>query len=150
MWFVKLIPLISILYYELFKKYYLFECPDMLFLWIKYLIAIALIPLIGVLTILFYIDFGFYRGLTCAIEGYHFNVYHGFISICRTIAEVDELSNSYIFDTECTCFTCGKDNKRKFKRNDQNQIKSLLYDERNTLQYISLSFMILLFLPMVN
>jgi hypothetical protein len=107
MWFVKLIPSIYKLYYELFKYYCDKDCSDKLIILIIFLIAIPLTPIAGVLTIFAYIGCGFYGGFIC-VKRYEYSLYNGIISICHTIVEVDKLTNYYIFGEKSSCLTCCK------------------------------------------
>ena len=75
-----------------------------------FLIAIALIPAVGVLTILGYIGLGVYGGIFCAIEGYKHNIGRGIISIWISIRKCDYQTNKWIFDCYYSCIPDCNDN----------------------------------------
>ena len=129
MWIIKLFPSIYHMYNEMFKYYCNFKCYEILMYSIFYLIAIILIPVSGVLAILFYIGYGFYGGVLCAIEGYQYNIGRGIISIWATIRNCDILTNYLIFETKYSCFpdcsqTCKikKESKHKLIKNAEGDI----------------------------
>jgi hypothetical protein len=105
MWLIKLLPSIYRMYYYAFK-YYISDlnCLEKFMFLIFFIMALAVIPPIGILTILGYIGYGLYGGIFCAIEGYKYNIGRGIISIWHTIHEGDEISNSWIFNTRKSCF----------------------------------------------
>lgn len=118
LWVIKLIPCIYRLYYYLFKKYCELKGLDMLLYSLLFLIAIALIPEVGVLTILGYIGFGLYGGIFCAIEGYKHNIGRGIISIWISLRNCDYQTNKWIFDCGYSCIPdcsdkCLKEDKPK-------------------------------------
>ena len=132
LWFIKLFPSIYRLYAFLFERYCDLGGLEMLMFSILFLIAFFLIPAAGVLALLAYIGYGFYGGINCAIEGYKHNIGRGIISIWNTIYDIDTLSNSLIFERECSCFPnckekCLKkdkpkpDNKKKKNDNEKNK-----------------------------
>ena len=88
--------------------------------------ALAIIPPVGILTILGYVGYGLYGGIFCAIEGYKHNICRGIISIWITIRNCDEFSNKYIFDKRCTCFPYCDDwclKKEENNNSDENKEK---------------------------
>ena len=109
MWVVKLFPSIYRMYYEMFKFYCDLKCYEIFMYLIFFTIGLFLVPAVGVLAILAYISFGLYGGIFCAIEGYKYNIGRGIVSIWQTIHKGDELSNSWIFNIEKSCFPDCKD-----------------------------------------
>ena len=110
LWIIKLIPCIYRLYYYLFKNYCELKGLDMLLYSLLFLIAIALIPAVGVLTILGYISYGLYGGIFCAIEGYKHNIGRGIISIWIYLRTCDYQTNKWIFNCEYSCIPDCNDN----------------------------------------
>ena len=105
MWVIKLLPSIFRMYYLSCKYYFSdFGCLEKFMYVIFFIMALAIIPAIGILTILVYIGFGLYGGIYCAIEGYKHNICRGIISIWNIIHHCDKLTNEYIFDKSCSCF----------------------------------------------
>jgi hypothetical protein len=67
MWLIKLLPSIYRMYY-ISCKYYFYElgCLEKLMYLIFFIMVLAVIPVIGILTIFVYIGFGIYGGIYCA------------------------------------------------------------------------------------
>jgi len=135
MWIIKLIPSIYRLYYYLFKEYCNLRDLRMLMYFILFLIAFALIPVLGVLAILIYICFGLYGGIFCAIEGYKHHIGRGIISIWNTIYDMDKISNDMIFEINSSFLPNCKDKclkKDKPKRDNQEVDKQLDLNENDS------------------
>ena len=96
MWLIKLIPAIYRMYLELFKAFCKLEGYQMIMLSIFFIIAMALIPFIGLLAILYFISQGLFGGIYCAIEGYKYNISHGLKSIWSTISKVNDQTDRLI------------------------------------------------------
>ena len=109
-WIIKLIPCIYRLYYHLFEYYCELKGLDKLLYSLLFLIAIALTPAIGVLTILGYIGYGLYGGIYCAIDGYKHNIGRGIISIWISLRKCDYQTNKWIFNCEYSCIPDCNDN----------------------------------------
>ena len=92
--------------YYISCKYYFYElgCLEKLMYLIFFIMVLAVIPVIGILTIFVYIGFGIYGGIYCAIEGYKHNTCRGIIFIWVIIRKCDEMSNEYIFNSRYSCF----------------------------------------------
>ena len=110
LWIIKLIPCIYRLYYHLFKYYCELKGLDMFLYSLLFLIAIALVPAVGVLTILGYIGYGLYGGIYCAIDGYKHNIGRGIISIWISLRKCDYQTNKWIFNCEYSCIPDCNDN----------------------------------------
>ena len=125
MWFIKLIPSIYKLYYNLLKLYCELKCLEMFMYSIIFLLAFIFTPVGGVLTILGYIGFGFFGGFFCAIEGYKHNIGRGIISIWIILRQMDYISNDIIFEKEFSCLPncedkCLQQNEHKIIEEDIN------------------------------
>lgn len=123
LWIIKLIPCIYRLYYHLFKYYCELKGLDMFLYSLLFLIAIALVPAVGVLTILGYIGYGLYGGIYCAIDGYKHNIGRGIISIWISLRKCDYQTNEWIFDCECSFIpdcsdNCLKKDNPELKKNE--------------------------------
>lgn len=97
-WLIKLIPAILRMYLELFKIFCELEVYQMIMLLIFFIIALALIPIIGLLSILYFIGEGLFGGIYCAIEGYKYNISRGMKSIWNKIREVNNYTDRLIFN----------------------------------------------------
>lgn len=102
-WFIKLLPSIGKMYYLLYDCARLYNCLEILMFSILIIIAIALIPGVGVLTLVAYIGYAFYGGIVCAIEGYQNHIGRGLIHIVNIIRDCDIYTNEYIFHKEYSC-----------------------------------------------
>ena len=123
-WIIKLIPCIYRLYYHLFEYYCELKGLDKLLYSLLFLIAIALTPAIGVLTILGYIGYGLYGGIYCAIDGYKHNIGRGIISIWISLRKCDYQTNKWIFNCEYSCIpdcndNCLKKDNPKLLKNEE-------------------------------
>ena len=143
MWIVKLFPCIFRMYYEMFKKYCALPCYEIFMFLIFFTIGLCLVPVAGVLSILFYIASGFYGGIACAIEGYKYNIGRGIISIWSTIHKLDELTNKLVFFSKKSCFpdcsqTCKTKKKipnvKKKKNKSKNEESEIREDNSPTMK----------------
>ena len=126
MWLIKLLPSIYRMYYYAFKYYCSdLNCLEKFMFLIFFIMALAVIPPIGILTILGYIGYGLYGGIFCAIEGYKHNICRGIISIWNTIRVCDEFNNEYIFDKKYTCFPDCSDYCLKKKKDNNSENKNI-------------------------
>jgi len=129
---IKLIPLVIKLYILLFESFIELSFFEYIMFTLFYIIGFCLIPALGVSSILLYIGYALFGGIYCAIEGYKYNFLRGLISIWDCIHSVDEITNSYIFNNEYSCFPdCSEtykikkykkstDNKEEVSKNDKN------------------------------
>ena len=127
MWLIKLLPLIYRMYYIICRYYFSdLDCLEQFMYLIFYIMGLAIIPVIGILSILGYIGFGIYGGIFCAIEGYKHNIGRGIISIWITIRTCDKLSNEYIFDSYSSCLPDCSDwcLKKEEDKNTKNRNKN--------------------------
>ncbi|ORX79173.1 hypothetical protein BCR32DRAFT_328227 [Anaeromyces robustus] len=135
LWLIKFIPLTIRLYYILINLYIKeFSLTEKLLFSIFFLVAMVLIPVIGVSSILFFIGTALFGGIMCAIEGYKYNNIRGLISIWFIIYYIDVSTNYFIYRKDYSCFPDCEDTykyKRKEKKVKSSEENNKLNNENN-------------------